>query len=210
MKPLFGVSSVIILSGTISFPLKSFHRFDEPTLTSPLPLFSNSLLKSIAPTFCAPIVVPMEYDLLAILLSVVALLSYDLVGSSLRPVSPSELSSARNFRGSNIMRVCRSDRCVLIKPFQVVGETNAIEEGARRGVVVDEINGIMVKHMIFWSLLNDVDGGHRAKSGRWKIFFEGQARLKVSFHDKHAKLTGNKVVVSIWDREIWKRAALLW
>ena len=34
------------------------------------------------------------------------------------------------------MRVCRSDRCVLIKPFQVVGETNAIEEGARRGVVV--------------------------------------------------------------------------
>ena len=46
-------------------------------------------------------------------------------------------------------------------------------------MVVDEINGIMVKHMIFWSLLNDVDGGHRAKSGRWKIFFEGHLRRVV-------------------------------
>lgn len=93
------------------------------------------------------------------------------------------------------MRVCRSDRCVLIKPFQVVGETNAIEEGARRGVAVDEINGIMVKHiMIFWSLLNDVEVIERKRKVEDFFKVKIEDRLKVSFHDKHAKLTGNKVL----------------
>ena len=78
------------------------------------------------------------------------------------------------------MRVCRSDRCVLLKSqdsVAIVGETNAIE-GARRGVVVDEIKGIMVFLVSSVTVVDDEVEGRSWKIFCFFCFFEAQAELK--------------------------------